>query len=832
MQHHHSEETSCASVTCERIEFTKDEQMDCPNNDQTPMSNFTENAVAFIREATNPEISHFQSWDSESLRDILVQNDIQIRGASFAPHEYLVKICDEVFQGQDPGGLVQQPRRFSIEELTQMDASVRMIQKAFLQKKFSQNKINSSQYMDAESCGRMGLPGDAGEDSDCHTPDLSENELGDELDAEWTKPSWKFAKQFEAMNRPHRAGESMKQYDWRRITLGRHCMFGGFGEQLDLWNEGKTSELAQFGSGITNYFKFVKWCCWVMLILSILHVPVIIINMFGGSVQYDSVTPAVVTFGNLGRSDLVTSIQIPGCNEAEFQQESCTIDKDALAVLYATIDAVGVVIVIIAYVWLRSFEKAEAKNLNRSTVSASDYTLRVTNIPGDATETQLAAHFAMLTGEAVSEVNLAFENSDEVHLYFKRGRLSKKRFDCIQRIRYQKTMQKRYGNEALDSRQLKRLLKEREKLTLRIKETDAFRKSTVDPCPRAIQAFVTFETEHGFVKAVSTYQLSWVRSLFYPKRLRFKGKRLGRVYQSPEPSTIMWENLEYSFKNRFLRKCATTGVATLAILLSITFTFLARDFQQKALESMESECPGGFSNLAEAEQLSVIEYDIELAHCYCSSLSRLEQSNEDVCRDYLTSKLKSAAMSYGAAAMVCAMNSFFTWLMGKAGSFEKHHSLDSMEESIMTRTFLLKFINTGCLILLYNQKWLQNLVNVKIETEIDFGVKWYETGGVSLIIVMCMNTVVPHLGILYQYISYKKRLYRLESKLTDEQETDDSIKVWYTQDDLNKVYLGPKFQLNYRYAQILVTFFICYMYAISMPLMPFLGAISFYISFW
>ncbi len=54
----------------------------------------------------------------------------------------------------------------------------------------------------------------------------------------------------------------------------------------------------------------------------------------------------------------------------------------------------------------------------------------------------------------------------------------------------------------------------------------------------------------------------------------------------------------------------------------------------------------------------------------------------------------------------------------------------------------------------------------------------------------------------------------------------------YTQEELNAVYLGPPFRLNYRYTQLLVTFFICWMYAISMPILPVIGALSFYISFW
>lgn len=83
-------------------------------------------------------------------------------------------------------------------------------------------------------------------------------QLDHELDTEWVKPSWKRAKLFEAENRPHQSGKEMKPYHCRDVTLGRHCTIGGCGEQLDLWDEGQMSEFAQFGSGITNYFKVRK----------------------------------------------------------------------------------------------------------------------------------------------------------------------------------------------------------------------------------------------------------------------------------------------------------------------------------------------------------------------------------------------------------------------------------------------------------------------------------------------------------------------------------------------------------------------------------------------
>ena len=80
------------------------------------------------------------------------------------------------------------------------------------------------------------------------------------------------------------------------------------------------------------------------------------------------------------------------------------------------------------------------------------------------------------------------------------------------------------------------------------------------------------------------------------------------------------------------------------------------------------------------------------------------------CHDHLITTSQATATSYGAGFIVVFMNVFFTWLMDRAGGFEKHQSLDEMDKSNMVRVFLLKFVNTGCLVLLYGRKWLQRLV--------------------------------------------------------------------------------------------------------------------------
>jgi hypothetical protein len=43
------------------------------------------------------------------------------------------------------------------------------------------------------------------------------------------------------------------------------------------------SEFNYFGPGVSNYFKFVKWCFWVFVALSVLYIPNLIfaINGYG-----------------------------------------------------------------------------------------------------------------------------------------------------------------------------------------------------------------------------------------------------------------------------------------------------------------------------------------------------------------------------------------------------------------------------------------------------------------------------------------------------------------------------------------------------------------------
>lgn len=330
------------------------------NNHHKSAINLIKNTV---KEAAFPTVSRFQEWDTDSLKQLLVDNNVQIRGSANASHETLVRICDEVFgpvieedydddendcddsdiyygNGEDDiedeeGGRRQGSGKFNLpmnssftfEDLARMNWAAMKIQSLFIASRqrmydrmYSQNQQNyhnqeydfdeyqHEEYHPLEFCEDLERISDCmnGEvdnelyddvhDESIHDEeeDMYENyeeatncedsiisdhrdtykssgsdemssatsphQIDEELNAEWRKPSWKFAKRFEAENRPHKAGKDMKRYHWRKTLTGRHCTIGGCGEQFDLWDEGATSEFSQFGSGITNYFKVCFKC--------------------------------------------------------------------------------------------------------------------------------------------------------------------------------------------------------------------------------------------------------------------------------------------------------------------------------------------------------------------------------------------------------------------------------------------------------------------------------------------------------------------------------------------------------------------------------------------
>ena len=182
----------------------------------------------------------------------------------------------------------------------------------------------------------------------------------------------KKAERFANYMHPRKGGKGGVKFDFCGTHTGRHCCKGTMGEQFDIFEEGQVSEFSIYGSGVTNYFKFIKWGFWLMLILTVVSIPVLIVNVEGPNESNKGLQElARTTAGNLVSADSSQSLSlpIPLCPGYSLDGSSlnCRLDRRSLSSYYMAIDIVIVSITFVAFLWLRQFQKIEEKNLERNT---------------------------------------------------------------------------------------------------------------------------------------------------------------------------------------------------------------------------------------------------------------------------------------------------------------------------------------------------------------------------------------------------------------------------------------------------------------------------------
>lgn len=660
----------------------------------------------------------------------------------------------------------------------------------------------------------------------------------------WIKPSLDIAKAYADGRHPRKyAGEHDKFTMWE-TTTGRHCCVGGLGEQCDLFGEGQVSEFGQYGPGVTNYFKFLKWNIWVFLMLSVLSLIPLTFNYYGPGEQNTGLsTLAKTTAGNLvSITNTTADIAIPGCSGYDYNGIDCAITPPQLASLYAYVDVISMIFVLIAYVWLRIYEKKEVILLDQATVNLADFSVKFTNLPKECTPAELKAFLAKTTNQSIASVYFAYDSQNEIEGYRERGKLVQQKFHVKQKkLYYTKLLREHqkiqdptcgwccgYGyfypckckKDYKDELELwSKLDKENAELGMKIKKKNLELDEKASQSP--IMAFVTFETKIGALVAKSTFTTSWLTYCCTPAKNLFKGYAL-RIDDAPEPSTIIWENLNYGYYERLKRRYRTAIIAGLLIFIS----FIARLFSTVVERSAQGvggsePCPSNFDQLTIAQQEEMVQNDSQILHCYCDAIALSDQNNP-LCEDYYQQQLKANLLNYGASFLVVAINMALEWAVNIFADYEKHHSIDSQGRSVFNRLFWLYLLNSAVVFIIQvNSKdlgFMQQITGyAAAPTVINFTADWYVSVGAGIIIVQLTGTVFNQLYNLYLYYQFAKTKYAAKNNPL----------LALTQDELNALHLGPQFKLSVRYAQQLSTFFVSLLFSTGIPLLNMIGAFNF-----
>jgi hypothetical protein len=372
-----------------------------------------------------------------------------------------------------------------------------------------------------------------------------------------------------------------------------------------------------------------------------------------------------------------------------------------------------------------------------------------------------------------------------------------------------------------------KITKEREKFYLRMAtlstelkgKEDLLAKFAEVPA-RPIFAFVTFDRAAGREAILEAFNgHAWLYNYFYNQQLKLKGKWL-RVEPSPEPSTILWENLAYGKWDCYRRRAFTSFVALLIIVVSLAMIFSSKYLDQVNANKQSAElCPSDFDTYTHVEQEEYVNENPDQLSCYCDTLSTIEQGTDKLCQDYLRRNVQAQVLNYFASVMVLLVNIAIEKLLKRLSAFEKHNNEDERGLSTFLRLFILKYINTTLVFFINNNNVvLQKIFGVETPSTTEFTADWFNTIGVTVILVQLGDVFSCHGDKVIKWFKHhrnKRLAYTKERALT--------------QDDLNNAQVGPEFEFSFSYAQLLSTIFCCFTFSTGIPILYLICAANFFV---
>ncbi|KAG6974857.1 hypothetical protein JG688_00002848 [Phytophthora aleatoria] len=309
-------------------------------------------------------------------------------------------------------------------------------------------------------------------------------------------------------------------------------------------------------------------------------------------------------------------------------------------------------------------------------------------------------------------------------------------------------------------------------------------------------AFVVFNNLESRRRCLQDYRRSnqWLPRKFQPKTLRFRDDKFPlTVLAAPEPSNILWENLEVTARSRRIRRSFTNSVTFLLLLLSGVIISAAQSAQQtfkdkappaglceSTLPEIFYASPGFLDAKTSIAEFGVIDGPQELWNTFLP------------CRGFLTDFLAKNAFIVIASAVVVIVNIVLKSTLRGFASFERHTSESAKASAVALKMFAAQFLNTAIIVLVVNAALSLNAVPVIGELfrgkYSDFQRDWYPTVGMGVTMTMLINAIMPQCILLLQLC-----------------------------EKMDQLYAGPTFDLAVRYPMILNSVFVTLVFCGGSP---------------
>ncbi len=261
---------------------------------------------------------------------------------------------------------------------------------------------------------------------------------------EFIEPAASKARAYADEHHPRR--KDGRRYPVCGTHLGRHAPdFGAAGNALLCCGGGDPhSELSRFGAGVVLYFKWLKFLFWLFVALTLASGPQLVLNVASYSGRLSSPLGffEATAMSSLAARDLNVSLvssfsSATGTNVLSALLdcgESCQDGRVRLAWLYSASELLVAAIFCLGVAYLRLFERREEVHIQKHSITVEEYTVHFLNPPPKSGESAIKRFFEELTGEAVLEVNCAYNSGALIGLYVQRGKVINKLWKAASKV--------------------------------------------------------------------------------------------------------------------------------------------------------------------------------------------------------------------------------------------------------------------------------------------------------------------------------------------------------------------------------------------------------------
>ncbi|KAL0041478.1 hypothetical protein WJX79_004916 [Trebouxia sp. C0005] len=563
-----------------------------------------------------------------------------------------------------------------------------------------------------------------------------------------------------------------------------------------------------------------------------------------------------------------------------------TITKQQLQLIGSWLDLASVLLYLVIVLFIIWYQQRILEEVSAKTVTVIDYSVQVWDLPKDAQTEEVQAYFCQWG--PVNSCQLAHNDSALIALTAQQGHLQAKYEHAVAAAQKSlakdkhvsddedddeddsdqdqgadllraKKKKKRKGRPevsaadraGLAAGHIQSVLKVQKKLQQLQESIKAKREDSGQR--RCVCAFVTFKTEEARLKCMQANPSSVGKRWAQRRDRRFRKRHALRVGPAPEPSDVVWENLEFSVVQRLQRSFFILVLNLLIIFVGFILVNLSASWRHNStnLASDPPACASSCGILSTTSTLNLTTtsalalrykgchgeaaYDGETCTtleqscfaCYCS-IAVEEFTGFTYCRTYWAKYLIQVLILVAAALITTATNKLLYYFAAYTNPFERHHTVSAEKRSLTLKLFMAQFVNTALSSLVANMyipALYKRLHDTFLGTLIFQGIygdlvpAWYAQVGQSLTIVIVFTVGLPHPAyVLYRLMMYKWQLRQRKSCLT--------------QEELVKAYEGPDFDLADRYGELLNILFCTLMFSGGLPILLPCVSIIFAVTYW